>query len=407
MAGGCSAGASHLPARCGARSRAHYGLSCATRRACRVAQTGRHKELDRELADLEAAFANKVRELRSRLADDFIAAKGLMNERLRALEVEQRAQQMPVEKWALGPLLARHEDEITMVHTELAAELRNIQDVHERLIDQLKHLRARDERRLHQRKEAVTNVISTMQTMQAELARTLERADKAERSALGWHSECESLRLKLREADERDTRAAADRVAREMAESSHAREAAGRRAAEEKAAEREAQLRESREQVLALREKMEADRETREVSSFTSPRRTVRAAQHRAPRCAGQRVRHRLASSPCAPPVPPCARAQLWGPCSSQPPAPRTADSIQSRRAIFEGPGSEGKGQSRGKENSGSAAVSSKPTFRRFPTLPPSFTQGPNSARKDMPAAAAHASARRGRNSLSPAQPMG
>ncbi|KAG8470685.1 hypothetical protein KFE25_009106 [Diacronema lutheri] len=334
-------------------------------------QTGRHKELDRELADLEAAFANKVRELRSRLADDFIAAKGLMNERLRALEVEQRAQQMPVEKWALGPLLARHEDEITMVHTELAAELRNIQDVHERLIDQLKHLRARDERRLHQRKEAVTNVISTMQTMQAELARTLERADKAERSALGWHSECESLRLKLREADERDTRAAADRVAREMAESSHAREAAGRRAAEEKAAEREAQLRESREQVLALREKMEADRETREVSSFTSPRRT------------------------------------LWGPCSSQPPAPRTADSIQSRRAIFEGPGSEGKGQSRGKENSGSAAVSSKPTFRRFPTLPPSFTQGPNSARKDMPAAAAHASARRGRNSLSPAQPMG
>lgn len=161
-------------------------------------------------------------------------------------------------------------------------------------MEQLKHVRARDERRLHKRKEAVTNVISRMQTMQAENLQLVERnnylnerIDKAEYAAVAWQKEADSLQQKLRDLAERDARAAADRAAREVAERERAHEAGMRLAAEERAAEREAQLREAQERERAREEEMRLG-----AQSFKSPRRRVRAPARSVPAAAGGDARH-------------------------------------------------------------------------------------------------------------------
>lgn len=263
-------------------------------------QVARIKVLDRELVSLEAAYAQNVREMRAKLADDFAAVKAQKGDRLQALEDEQQAQQKPMEKWALGPLLARHEDEITKIHVELAGELRGIQDAHERLIEQLKQVRARDERRLHRRKEAVAHVVARMQAMQAENthlaqlnASLTERALAAEYAAASRQKEASRLQARIRELEAREKSAAAERAAREAAERELAHDEGLRLAAEK----REAQERESARQLEA----------SMEASSFKSPLRMVRAAREPSPTLSAavpyRHVSHALLSVPLLPPL--------------------------------------------------------------------------------------------------------
>ncbi|KAJ1621959.1 hypothetical protein T492DRAFT_1065793 [Pavlovales sp. CCMP2436] len=185
-------------------------------------KTQRHKELDRELADLEARYAGAVRALREKLAREFVEAHGLHEHRINDLKLEHKAQQKPVtEGWELGPLLARQADETTELHSELAVELRKLQVMHDTAIQQLSHARARDERRQQKSREAVDGVIDGLQTMRDQLASALDRMGTAESAAVGWHSQSEvqqrtveRLQLALHEHAQRDSIAAAEHAAR-------------------------------------------------------------------------------------------------------------------------------------------------------------------------------------------------